>query len=111
VAGIVIGISRPRESVVRHLVPFLARDLARFAADAHGRIREEADLYVIVHEGMFPLIRALDSFTDHRLSMAEFMAAECMTNSSGDYLTRADDLVSSFYRRRSPREGILTQII
>jgi hypothetical protein len=70
VAGIIIGISRPRESVVRHLIPFFARDLASFAADANSRIREEANLNVIVHVGMFPLIRAPDSFADHKVVQA-----------------------------------------
>jgi hypothetical protein len=66
VAGVVIRISRPSETVIRHLVPFLARDLASFAADANARVGKEADLDAILHVGMLPLIRALDSLADHR---------------------------------------------
>jgi hypothetical protein len=69
VAGVVVRISRPRESVIRHLVPFLACDLASFAADANAWVGEEANLDVILHVGMFSLIRALDPFADHRLSV------------------------------------------
>ena len=47
VAGVVVRISRPREAVVRHLVPFLACDFACFAADANARVGEESDLDVI----------------------------------------------------------------
>ena len=65
VAGVVVGISRPGETVVRHFVPFLARDLASFAADADGRISEKADFDIILHVGMPPLIRTLGSFADH----------------------------------------------
>jgi hypothetical protein len=65
VAGVVVGISRPREPIVRHVVPFFARDLASFAANAHGRVGEETDFDVIVHIGMSALIRALESFADH----------------------------------------------
>jgi hypothetical protein len=65
VAGVVVGISRPGESIIRNLVPFFARDLASFAADANARVGEEADLDAILHVGMLPLIRALDSFADH----------------------------------------------
>ena len=65
VAGVVVGISRPCEAVVRHLVPFLARDFASLAADANTRVGEEADFDVILHVGMVPLIRALNSFADH----------------------------------------------
>ena len=65
VAGVVVRISRPREAVIRHLVPFFASDFASFATDANTRVGEEADLDVILHVGMFPLIRALNSFADH----------------------------------------------
>src|SRR5713226_8271090 len=68
VAGVVVGISRPGEPVVRHLVPFFAGDFASFAADANARVGEETDLDVIVHVGMLPLIRALDSFADHKFA-------------------------------------------
>jgi len=65
VASVVVRISRPREPVVRHLVPFFARDLASFAADANTRVGKKSHFDVIVHVGVFPLIRALDSFADH----------------------------------------------
>jgi hypothetical protein len=65
VAGVVVGISRPRESIVRHLVPFLASDFTCFATDANARVGEEAHLDVILHVGMFPLIGAFNSFADH----------------------------------------------
>src|SRR5260370_31820699 len=68
VPGVVVGIPRPRESVIRHVIPFFARDFTGFAADANSRIGEKSDLDVIVHIGMFPLIGALESFTDHRAS-------------------------------------------
>jgi hypothetical protein len=93
--GVVVRISRPCEPVVWHLIPFFARDFASFAADANSRVSEKSDFDMVVHVGMLPLVRALNAFADHRLSMAEIMAAECMTNSSADYLTRADGVVSS----------------
>ena len=65
VTGVVVGISRPCESVIGHFVPFFARDLASLAADADAWVREESDLDVILHVGMLPLIRALDSFAYH----------------------------------------------
>ena len=69
VAGVVVRISRPREAVIRDLVPFLASDFTCLATDANARVGEEAHLDVILHVGMFTLIRALDSFADHRLSI------------------------------------------
>jgi hypothetical protein len=69
VAGVVVGISRPGESVIRNVVPFFARDLASFATDANTRVGEEPDFDTILHVRMFSLIRALDSFADHRLSI------------------------------------------
>src|SRR6266404_2093623 len=68
VAGVVVGISRPGEAVVWNLVPFFARDFASFTADANARVGEETNLDAILHIRMLPLIRALDSFADHRLS-------------------------------------------
>src|SRR4030095_12785381 len=69
VSSVIIGVSRPREAVIGHFVPFFARDLARLTADANSRVGEEANLYMILHVGMFPLVRALESFADHRLSI------------------------------------------
>ena len=47
------------------MVPFFARHFAGFAADAHSRIGEEADLDVVTHVSMAALIRALCAFADH----------------------------------------------
>src|SRR5438105_15751688 len=44
VAGVVVRISRPREAVIRDLVPFFARDLASLAADANTRVGKKTDL-------------------------------------------------------------------
>jgi hypothetical protein len=71
VAGVVVRISRPGEPVIRHLVPFFARDLAGFAADANTRIGEKSHFDVIAHVGMLSLIRALDSFSDHTIGVIE----------------------------------------
>src|SRR5437867_1338240 len=65
VAGVVVRIPRPSETVVRHLVPFFARDLARLATDAHGWISEETDLHIFLHEIVAALVRAFCSFADH----------------------------------------------
>ena len=68
--GVVVRISRPRETVIRHLVSFFARDFATFLADVqNGGVGKEANLEVILHEGMSLLVGALDSFADHRLSI------------------------------------------
>src|SRR5205085_2192955 len=40
-AGVVVGLSAPVETVLRDEVPLLAGDLAGLAADADGRVREE----------------------------------------------------------------------
>jgi hypothetical protein len=64
-ASVVVRISRPRETIVRYLVPFFARDLARFATDAHGWISEETNLHIFLHVIVAALVRALCSFTDH----------------------------------------------
>jgi len=64
-ARVVVRISGPNEAVVRHVVPFFARDLARLAADAHGWIREEADLHIFPYVIVPALVRALCAFADH----------------------------------------------
>ena len=69
VTGVVVGISRPHEPVIGYLVPLFARDFASFAADANARIGEETNLDAILHEGVLPLIRALKTFSDHRVSI------------------------------------------
>src|SRR5207247_2072189 len=65
VTGVVVGIPRPGESVVGHMIPLFACDFACFAPDANTRIGEESNLDVIFHEGMPALIGALNSFADH----------------------------------------------
>src|SRR5262245_26877787 len=67
-AGVVVGITRPNETVVRHLVPFFAGDFAGFATDANSRICEEPDLDVVAHVRMPTLIRTLCAFADHKSS-------------------------------------------
>jgi hypothetical protein len=68
-AGVVVRIARPNETVVRHLVPFFARDLARFATDAHGWIGEEANFHIFLHVIVAALVRALCAFTNHFLTV------------------------------------------
>ena len=65
VAGVVVRISGPGETVIRDLVPFLASDFTCFATDTNARVGEEAHLDVILHVGMFSLIGAFNSFADH----------------------------------------------
>ena len=48
-AGVVVGIARPNETVIGHLVPFFACDFAGFATDAHSWISEETNLNVVLH--------------------------------------------------------------
>ena len=51
-AGVIVGIARPNEAIIGHLVPFFARDFAGFATDAHSRISEETYLNVIAQVGV-----------------------------------------------------------
>src|SRR2546429_3767252 len=88
-AGVIVRISRPREAVVRHLVPFFARDLASFAADANTRVGEKSHLDVIAHVGVLPLIRALDPFADHTF-----------TRSSVDWIAHASRVLAMASRHR-----------
>src|SRR6266446_6052968 len=67
VTGVVVRISRPREPVIRHVVPFFTRDFASFAADANARIGEEADLYFFLYEIVMALVSAFRAFADHSL--------------------------------------------
>ena len=67
VTGVVVGIPRPNEAVIGHLVPFFARDFTRFAANANSWIGEEANLDTIAHVGMPALIRAMRAFTNHTI--------------------------------------------
>jgi len=66
-AGVVVGIARPNEAVIRHLVPFFARDFAGFATDAHSWIGEETNLNIVAHVRMPALIRAVGTLADHTI--------------------------------------------
>src|SRR6266496_2361633 len=88
-AGVVVRISRPREPVIRHLVPFLARDLAGFAADANSRVGEKSHFDVIVYVGVLPLVCALDSFANH-----------IFTRSSVDWVAHASRVLAMASRHR-----------
>ena len=63
--GVVVGIARPNESILRHMIPFFARDFAGFATNAHSRIREETNLDVVAHVRVPALICAVCAFADH----------------------------------------------
>ena len=65
VPSIVVRISRPRETVIRHVIPFFARDFASFAANANARVGEEADLYFLLYEVVMALVGAFCAFADH----------------------------------------------
>src|SRR5207248_4964163 len=56
-ARVVVRLARPDEAVLRQDVPFLARDLARLAADADGGVGEEADaaLALTLRVGQVPV--------------------------------------------------------
>jgi hypothetical protein len=66
-SGVVVGISRPDKAVIRHFVPFFARDLARFATNAYSRIGEEADFDVFLDVIVPPLVGAVCAFADHKI--------------------------------------------
>ena len=66
-AGVVVGIARPNEAVIGHVVPFFARDFAGLAADAHSWISEETNLNVVAHVRVPALIRAVCAFADHEV--------------------------------------------
>jgi hypothetical protein len=63
--GVVAGIARPNEAVIGHVVPFFARDFASLAADAHSWIGKEANLNMIAHERVLPLVRAVCAFANN----------------------------------------------
>ena len=67
VASVVVGISRPNIAVIRHVIPFFARDFASFAANANGRVSEEADLYFFLYKIVMALVGAFCAFADHGL--------------------------------------------
>ena len=64
-AGVVVGIAGPNETVIRHMVPFFAGDFAGFATDAHSRISEEPNLDVVAHVGVPTLVRTVCAFANH----------------------------------------------
>ena len=64
-ARVVVGISRPGEPVVGHMIPFFACDFASFAANANGRVGEEAHLYFLLYEIVMALVGAFSAFADH----------------------------------------------
>ena len=55
------------------MVPFLARDFARFATDAHSWIGKEANLDMIAHERVPALVRAVCALTDHGIIGVAFI--------------------------------------
>src|SRR5439155_23833264 len=67
VACVIVGISRPNIAVIRHVIPFFARDFASFAANANGRVSEEADLYFFLYKIVMGLVGAFCAFADHGL--------------------------------------------
>src|SRR6266853_1553881 len=68
-SGVVVRISRPNEAVIRHLVPFFARDFASLTSNANSRVGKKSYFNVIAHVGVLPLIRTLNAFANHRLSI------------------------------------------
>src|SRR2546428_10706774 len=67
VACVIVGISRPNIAVIRHVIAFFARDFASFAANANGRVSEEADLYFFLYKIVMALVGAFCAFADHGL--------------------------------------------
>jgi hypothetical protein len=63
--SVVAGIARPNEAVIGHVIPFFARDFASLAADAHSWIGKEANLNMIAHERVLPLVRAVCAFANN----------------------------------------------
>ena len=68
--GVVVRISRPHKAVIGHVVPFLARDFTRFAADAHCRVGEKTNLDVLLHVRMPALVRTFCAFANHKVARA-----------------------------------------
>ena len=68
--GVIVRIPRPNEAVIRHMVPFFARDFAGFATDAHTRISKKANFDLVAHVRMPALIRAVRAFANHKVAQA-----------------------------------------
>src|SRR5438128_11015550 len=67
VACVIVGISRPNIAVIRHVIPFFARDFASFAANANGRVSEEADLYFFLYKIVMAMVGAFCVFVAYCL--------------------------------------------
>ena len=65
VTGVIVGIPRPNKAVIRHVIPFFARDFACLATDAHSWIGKETNLNVVAHVRMPALIRTVCALADH----------------------------------------------
>jgi hypothetical protein len=65
VTGVVVGISRPNEAIIGHVVPFFARDFAGFATNANSWIGEKPNLDIVAHVRVPTLISAVRAFADH----------------------------------------------
>ena len=65
VPRVIVGVSRPRKPVVRHVVPFFAGDLTRFATNAYCGIGEETDFDIFLYVIMPVLVCAVRSFANH----------------------------------------------
>lgn len=63
--GVVVGIARPNEAVIGHVVPFFAGDFTGFAADTNGRIGKEPNLDVVAYVRITALIGTVCAFADH----------------------------------------------
>src|SRR5438132_409176 len=82
-AGVVVRISGPNIAVIRHLVPFFARDFASLTSNANSRIGKKSHFDVIAHVGVLPLIRTLNAFADHRLSIFPFQDVTATDSGAG----------------------------
>ena len=122
-ARVVVRISRPDEAIIRHMVPFFARHFAGLATDAHSRIGEEPDLYVVPHVRVPALIRAVRAFADHENQIrkagtqektaqeARFICAERPTQTfpvlEGWLLGSSFIILILFLRLRGPHRFVL----
>ena len=103
-AGVVVGIARPNEAIIGHLVPFFARDFAGFATDAYSRISEETNLNVVAHVRVPALIRTVCAFADHEVARASGLRG-CLGASETHALLFLAFIL--FLRSRGPRRFVL----